>query len=64
MRHPPPWDTAIHARRHPVEALSSRRKGAARIALRRDKTRRRWIGFAHMAAAMVNLRLAEFSHTA
>jgi len=35
-----------------------------RFALRRDKTRRRWIGFAHMAAAMVNLRLAEFSHTA
>jgi hypothetical protein len=43
--------------------LFCRLKDWARIALRRDKTRRSWMGFAHLAAAMINLRLAEFSHT-
>lgn len=43
--------------------LLCRLKDWARIALRRDKTRRSWMGFAHLAAAMINLRLAEFSHT-
>jgi len=64
MRHPPPWNKAIYARRHHVENLFSRLKDQARIALRRDKTRRSWMGFAHLAATMINLRLAEFGHTA
>jgi hypothetical protein len=45
-----------------VENLFSRLKDWARIALRRDKTRRSWMGFAHLAASMINLRFAEFSH--
>ncbi len=64
MLNPPPWDKAIYARRHHVENMFSRLKDSARIALRRDKTRRSWMGFAYLAAAMINLRLAQFSHTA
>ena len=40
MLNPPPWDKAIYARRHHVENTFSRLKDYARIALRRDKTRR------------------------
>ena len=64
MIDPPAWDPALYARRHHVENLFSRMKDCARIALRRDKTRRSWMGFAHLTAAMINLRLAQFSHTA
>ena len=60
----PPCDKAIYAKRHRIENMFSRLKDCARIALRRDKTRRTWMGFVHLAAAMINLRLAEFSHTA
>ena len=42
--------------------LFSKLKDWSRIALRRDKTRRSWMGFAHLAAAVINLRVAEFSH--
>jgi transposase len=62
MVDPPAWDPALYARRHLVENLFSRLKDFARIALRRDKTRRSWMGFAHLAATMINLRIAEFSH--
>ena len=62
MVDPPPWDKAIYARRHHVENLFSKLKDWGRIALRRDKTRRSWMGFAHLAAAVINLRIAEFSH--
>ena len=62
MLNPPPWNKAIYARRHYIENLFSRLKDCLRIALRRDKTRHSWMGFAHLAAAMINLRLAEFSH--
>ena len=64
MLNPPPWDKAVYARRHPVENMFSRLKDYARIALRRDKTRRSWMGFVYLAATMINLRIAEFSHTA
>jgi len=37
-------------------------KDWGRIALRHDKTRRSWMGFAHLAATIINLRIAEFSH--
>jgi hypothetical protein len=47
-----------------IENLFSRLKEAARIALRRDKTRRSWMGFVYLAAAIINLRLSRFSHTA
>jgi hypothetical protein len=42
----------------------SRLKDHARIALLRDKTRRSWMSFAHLAAATTNLRIAGFSHRA
>jgi transposase len=64
MLNPPPWDKAIYAQRHAVENTFSRLKDGARIALRRDKTRRGWMGFAYLAAAIINLRLSRFSHTA
>jgi len=44
------------------ETLFSRLKGWGRIALRRDKTRRSWMGFAPLAATLVNLRVDQFSH--
>ncbi len=62
MADPPPWDKAIYARRHQVETLFSKLKGWSRIALRRDKTRQSWMGFAHLAAAVINLRVEKFSH--
>jgi transposase len=62
MVDPPEWDPKLYARRHHVENLFSRLKDWVRIALRRDKTRRSWIGFAHLAATMINLHIAEFSH--
>jgi transposase len=62
MVDPPRWDPALYARRHKVENLFSRLKDWARIALRRDKTRRSWMGFAHLAAAIINLRIAESGH--
>jgi transposase len=64
MLHPPPWNKTIYARRHRIENMFSRLKASARIALRRDKTRRSWMGFAYLAATIINLRLAKFSHTA
>lgn len=62
MMDPPAWNPALYARRHQIENLFSRIKDWTRIALRRDKTRRSWMGFAHLAATMINLRIAEFSH--
>ena len=64
MTDPPAWDPALYAKRHHVENLFARMKDQGRIALRRDKTRQSWMGFAHLAATMINLRLAEFSHRA
>jgi transposase len=63
MLNPPPWDKAIYARRHHIENVFSRLKDQVRIALRRDKTRRSWMGFAYLAATMINMRLDQFSHT-
>ncbi|HYI82224.1 MAG TPA: transposase [Acetobacteraceae bacterium] len=62
MVDPPRWDPALYARRHKIENLFSRLKDWARIALHRDKTRRSWMGFAHLAATIINLRLAESGH--
>jgi transposase len=64
MLNPPPWDKAIYAQRHHIENTFSRLKDCARIALRRDKTRRSWMGFVYLAAAIINIRLDRFSHTA
>lgn len=64
MVDPPAWNPALYARRHHVENLFCRMKDWARIALRRDKTRQSWMGFAHLAATMINLRTAEFGHRA
>ena len=64
MINPPPWDKAIYTQRHHIGNLFARLKDQARIALRRDKTRRSWMGFVHLAAILINLRLAKFSHTA
>ncbi len=62
MIEPPPGYKTISARRHHVENLFSLLKDCSRIALRRDKARRSWMGFAHFAATVINLRIAEFSH--
>ena len=62
MVDPPSWDKTIYARRRHVENLFPKLKDWGRIALRRDKTRRSWMGFAHLAATVINLRVAEFSH--
>jgi len=62
MVDPPAWNPALYARRHHVENLFCHLKDCSRIALRRDKTRQSWMGFAHLAATMINLRLAKFSH--
>lgn len=59
-----PWDKAIYAKRQRIKNVFSRLKDCVRIALRRDKTRRSWMGFAYLAAAMINLRRAQFSPTA
>ena len=61
---PPAWNPALYGRRHHVETLFSRMKDWARIALRRDKTRQSWMGFAHLAAIMINLRTAKSGHRA
>ena len=50
-------DPAIYAGRHVVENVFSRLKDFARLALRRDKTSRSFMGFAHFAAALLNIRL-------
>ena len=62
MVDPPDWDPTLYARRHQIENLFSRLKDWGRIALRRDKTHRSWVGFAHLAATMINLRIAESGH--
>jgi hypothetical protein len=62
MIDPPAWDLVLYAKRHHVKNLFSRLKDFACIAPRRDKTHRSWMGFAHRAATMVNLRIAEFGH--
>ena len=62
MVDPPPWDKAIYARRHHVENLFSNLKDWDRIALRRDKTSQSWMGFAHLAATLIALRVTESSH--
>jgi hypothetical protein len=62
MADPPAWDPKLCARRQHPETLFARLKDWARIALRRDKTRRSWIGFAHLAATITNPRSAEAGH--
>jgi transposase len=61
MVDPPAWDSELYARRHHVENLFASLKDWARIALRHDKSRRSWMGFAHLATTMINLRIAEAS---
>ena len=62
MVDPPPWDKAIYAQRHHVGNLFSKLKHRGRIAVRRDKTRRSWMGSAHLAATLTNLRVNQSSH--
>ena len=62
MIDPPDWDPVLYAKCHLVENLFSRFKDFVRIALRRDKTRRSWIDFAHLAATMINLRMGQSGH--
>jgi len=55
---PLPWDKTIYARRHHVETLFWKLRDWGRIALRRNKTRRSWMSFAHLAATVIRLRTA------
>ena len=61
MVDPSPWDRTIYLRRHHVENLFSKLKDRSRIALRHDETGQSWMGFAHLIASAINLRVAEFS---
>ena len=63
MVDPSPWDKAIYARRHHVENLFSNLKDWGRLALRRGKTRRSWMGFAHLAAVVINTCASQSSVT-
>ena len=45
-----------------AHCLFSRIKDQGRVALRRDKTSRSWMCFAHLAAIMINMRLTKCSH--
>ena len=62
MVDPRDWDATLYARRHHVENLFSSLKDWGRLACRRDKTRRSWMGFAHLAATIINLRIAISGH--
>ena len=62
MVDPTPWDRATYARRYHVEDLFSKLNDCSRIQLRRDETRRSWMGFAYLAATLINLRVSQFSH--
>jgi transposase len=62
MVDPPDWDPTLYARCHHVENLFSSLKDWVRLAFRRDKTRRSWTGFAHLAATIINLRIAASGH--
>lgn len=59
---PPAWDARLHAKRHLIEDAFRRTKGHARLAPRRGKTRQSFLGFAHLAATLINPRWANFSH--
>jgi len=61
MVDPPACNPELYAWHHHVENLFSSLKAWFRIALRRDKTHRSWMGFAHLAAT-INLRIAQSSH--
>jgi hypothetical protein len=58
----PAWDVRLYARCHLVENASCRMKDYARLALRRNKTRHDCLSFAHLAATLINLRLANFGY--
>jgi transposase len=62
MVDPPNWEPALYARRHPVENLFASLKDWVRLAFRRDRIRRSRMGFAHLAATMINLRAAQSGH--
>lgn len=64
MVDPPAWDASLYAKRPLIENLFCRLKDFARLALRRDKTRHSFLGFAHLAATLINLRLENSSHRA
>ena len=59
---PPAWDVRLYARCHLVENASCCMKDYARLALRRNKTRHDFLGFAHLAITFINLRLVGFGH--
>ncbi|MBL6080224.1 hypothetical protein JMJ56_19585 [Belnapia sp. T18] len=50
--------------RHYIENLLSWLKHWVPIALRRNKTHCKWMGFAQLVATILSLRIAEFSYRA
>ena len=62
MVDPPSWDKAIYARRHHVENLFSKLKDWGTHHTPARQTRQNWVGFAHLAATLINLRVSQFSH--
>ena len=59
---PPAWDARLYAERPLIENAFCRLKDYARLALRRNKTRRSFLGFAHLAATITNLRPFNSGH--
>ena len=59
---PLPCGKTIYARRHHVENPFLKLKDWSRIALQRYETRQSWLGVPLLAAKVINLHIAEFSH--
>jgi len=49
-------DRTLYAKRHAVENFFLRLKDFCRVTMRRDKTAASYIGFAHLAATVINMR--------
>jgi len=59
-RQPKKLNKAAYRRRHGIENVFSRVKDLVRITLRRDKTSTSYLGFLHLACAILNIRRDNF----
>jgi transposase len=59
-RHPTKLNKAVYRGRHGIENVFCRMKDLIRITLRRDKTSVSYLGFLHLACAVLNIRRDNF----
>ncbi|MFL5285436.1 MAG: transposase [Rhodopila sp.] len=59
-RQPKKLNKAAYRQRHGIENVFSRMKDLVRITLRRDKTSISYLGFIHLACAILNIRRDNF----